>query len=87
MLESLAFKGIVEVRVESPKKQDRAGDQVQGYQQWPPTLVLPDMNVLMVSASVQALLVAAKNDMARAPALRAPARLGAPCAPALPPIP
>src|SRR6516164_7372812 len=45
VLERLAFKGIVEVRVQPPEKQYNGGDQVHGQHQGTPAFILPDMHM------------------------------------------
>jgi len=65
VIERLAFKGIVEVRVQPPEKQYNGGDQVHGQHQGTPAFILPDMHMFVVSASVQSTLVASENHMAQ----------------------
>jgi hypothetical protein len=74
VFESLPFKRIVEVRIQTTAEQHRAGKQVQGQQQGPPALVLPDMHVLVGPAAIEATLVAAKNHVTQRHGRRGPAK-------------
>src|SRR5262245_34636246 len=58
-----SFEGIIEIRIEASYPEDNASNEVCGQEQQAPALILPNMNVLVVPAAIQASAVAAKDHV------------------------
>src|SRR5262245_6737786 len=57
------FEGVVEVRIAAAKIEHETGREINREHERSPPSILSDMHVFVIAASVETVLIAAKNDM------------------------